>query len=154
MIVRKTMKRKHYEMLSVLLACLLVVIFITPTLAHEKFLQKVRRQYNLDNKNGKCTLCHEEKKNEEPGRKNINVYGKAIQGDAAMKPLLGKPHDYAWTDKEIATVLEIVAKLDSADTDSDGASNKEELDLGTYPADAKSSPDKAALSKHRSAKKK
>ena len=59
--------------------------------------------------NGKCTLCHEEKKNEEPSRKNINAYGKAIQGDAAMKPLLGKAHDYAWTDKEIATRVRALA---------------------------------------------
>jgi hypothetical protein len=148
------MQRKHTEMLSVLLACVLVALFIAPTLAHEKFLVKVRRHYSLDRANGKCTLCHEEKKNEEPSRKNINAYGKAIQGDPAMKPMLGRDENYAWNDKDLATLIEIATKLESADSDGDGATNKEELDLGTYPGDAKSVPDKAALAKYRKEKKK
>jgi hypothetical protein len=136
-------------MLSVMLACGLALCFIIPASAHEKFLVKVRRDYKLDRSNGKCALCHEERKNEDPSRKNINVFGKAIQADPAMKPLLDKDEKHAWTDKDMGIIKDVVAKLESADTDGDGATNREELDLGTYPGDSKSTPDKAALEKYR-----
>jgi hypothetical protein len=120
-----------------------------PALAHKAFLDKVRKQYQLDNKNGKCDLCHEIKPKEEPSAKNLNVYGKAINADPAMKSMQGKKDDYKFSEEELNTMLKVVAKLDNVDSDGDGATNREELDLGTLPGDKKSDPDKRALAKYR-----
>ena len=67
-----------------------VTVLAIPALAQKPFLDKARKMYELDAKNGKCDLCHEIKPKEEPSRKTLNTYGKAIQGDPDMKPLLGK----------------------------------------------------------------
>src|SRR5437773_10518609 len=110
-----------------------VGIFSGPTFAHKAFLDKARRLYQLDVKNGKCDLCHEIKPKEEPGAKNLNAYGKAIAADPDMKPLLGrvgkrvgdKVDDVAFTDAEIKIVEKVMTKIEGADSDGDGATNKE-----------------------------
>jgi hypothetical protein len=126
-----------------------VASWATPVFAHKAFLDRARKIYQLDAKNGKCDLCHEVKPKEEPGAKNLNVFGKALAADPDMKPLLGKKEEYKFSDAEIKVFEKAVAKLDSADSDGDGATNKEELWLGTNPGDAKSVPDKRALTKYR-----
>jgi hypothetical protein len=147
------MKSKLAEVTAVLCGCVVVAAVVSPALAQQKFLEKIRRHYALDSKNGKCTLCHLEKKNEEPGRGNLNPYGKAIQGHADMKPLLGKDDKYAFTPKDLELFDSIVTKIEAEDADGDGATNREELDLGTYPGDAKSIPEKLKLEKYRKEKK-
>ncbi len=89
------------------------------------------------------------KPKEEPGAKNLNTYGKAIQADPDMKPLLGKKEDYKFSEAEIKALEKVLTKLESVDSDGDGATNKEELSLGTNPGDAKSTPEKKALAKYR-----
>ena len=54
-----------------------------------------------------------------------------------------------FTDAEIAVFEKAMAKLDETDSDKDGATNKEELDLSTNPGDPKSVPEKKALAKYR-----
>jgi len=143
------LKRKQAEILSVIFACGMVVVLTAPTLAQTKFLERIRKHYQLDKTNGKCELCHEVKAKEEPSRKNLNKYGTAIQTDPKMKPLLGKDDKFAFTNADLDVVRDAAVKLDNLDTDGDGAFNKEELDLGTIPGDAKSVPEKRILEKHR-----
>ncbi|HYF50528.1 MAG TPA: hypothetical protein VEJ63_14045 [Planctomycetota bacterium] len=144
------MKKKSIARVIVgVLAVVLVASWLTPSFAQQKFLEKIRKHYNLDRTNGKCTLCHEERPKEEPGRKNLNSFGKAIQNHADMKPLLGKTDEYAFTAKELETFDAIVMKIENEDSDGDKVTNREELDLGTYPGDAKSVPEKAKLEKYR-----
>ena len=130
-------------------ACVLIAALAYPTLAQKPFGERIRKHYSLDNRNGKCNLCHEIVAKEEPGRKNLNVYGKAIQADPTMKPLLGKPGDFAFTPADIAIMEKAAVKIDDLDSDGDGATNIEELDLGYYPGDPKSTPTKMELTKYR-----
>jgi len=143
------MNKSIARMSVAFLALAAVIVWLTPTMAQQKFLEKIRKHYNLDRSNGKCTLCHEERPREEPSRKNLNGFGKAIQGHADMKPLLGKDENYAFTAKELDTFDAVVTKIENEDSDADKATNREEMELGTYPGDAKSVPEKAKLEKYR-----
>ena len=128
---------------------LVVIVAAGPALAQKKFLEKVRRHYQLGLATGKCALCHELKDKEDPHRNNLNAYGKEIQLSEAMKPLLGKDDEYKFTDDELATLMKIVQGIEDKDSDSDGATNKEELELGTFPGDKESKPEAAKLEKYR-----
>ena len=137
------------RMKHVSVACLLVAFVALPVLAQKKFLEKARRHYQLGTTTGKCTLCHELKDKEEPNRKNLNVYGKEIQLHEKMKPLLGKDDHYKFSDDELATFLKVVQAVEDKDSDGDGATNKEELELSTFPGNKDSQPDAAKLEKYR-----
>ena len=134
---------------TLVLAVVSVISFATPTFAFKPFLDRVRKHYTLDRSNGSCKLCHDPKTGEEAGRKNLNKYGLAIQKHPDLKPLLGKDENYKWTEKDLDIVEKIVVSLESDDSDGDGVTNKEELDLGTYPGDPKSVPEKLKLDKYR-----
>lgn len=123
--------------------------FAAPALAHKVFLERARKHYQLDVKNGKCDLCHEIKPKEEPSAKNLNLYGKALAADPDLKPLLGKKEDYKFSDAELAVFEKVMVKIEDLDSDKDGATNKEELELSTNPGDPKSTPDKKTLAKYR-----
>lgn len=140
---------KSKAILAGALAVVLTGVFAVPSQAHKLFLEKARKVYQLDAKNGKCDLCHEIKPKEEPNAKNLNVYGKAISADPTMKPILGKKEEHKFSDADLNILAKAMAALDDQDTDKDGASNKEELDIGTNPGDAKSTPDKKVLAKWR-----
>ena len=144
------MNTKHVSMKwAGALAVGAVTFMAIPTFAQKPFVDKARKMYELDAKNGTCALCHEVKAKEEPGRKNLNAYGKDIAADPDMKPLLGKDEKYKFSDADIKTLEKVLIKLETVDSDKDGATNKEELMLGSNPGDAKSSPDKKALAKYR-----
>ena len=144
------MKKQMLLRVAVLAAAAGAVIsFASPSLAQKKFLDRIRKHYQLDAKNGKCTLCHDIKPREEASRKNLNKFGTAIQNHPDMKPLLGKDDEYKFTDKELDIFEKVVVALENEDSDGDGATNGEELNLVTYPGDPKSVPDKAALEKYR-----
>lgn len=150
---RDMMKTKHMGWAGALAAGAVMAV-AAPTFAHKAFLDKARKMYELDAKNGKCDLCHEIKAKEEPNAKNLNKYGKAVADDPDMKDLKGrkpakKDDDCKFTDAEIKTLEKVLKKIESADSDGDGATNKEELALGSNPGDAKSMPDKKALAKYR-----
>ncbi len=126
-----------------------VALMAIPTFAQKPFVDKARKMYELDAKNGTCALCHEIKAKEEPGKKNLNAYGKDIAADPDMKPLLGKDEKYKFSDAEIKILEKVLIKIEDLDSDKDGATNKEELMLGSSPGDPKSTPDKKALAKYR-----
>lgn len=107
------------------------------------FLNVARGLYGLDASYGKCHLCHESRRG--PNRQTLNDLGKALQGMDGMQPLLGKNSSYAFNAQELQAVADALKKLDTADTDGDGATNREELLLKTFPADANSKPAAAAL---------
>lgn len=140
--------------LSGMVACAIVSLFTIPSMAHKAFLDKARKMYELDAKNGKCDLCHEVKPKEEPGAKNLNAYGKDIAAETDMKPLLGKKEDYKFSDAEIKTLETVMKKIEDKDSDGDDATNKEELALGSNPGDKKSVPAKRDLQKYRKTAKK
>jgi len=125
----------------VLTVSALLVFFIdVPSQAQKKFLEKVRRQYLLVPEIGKCILCHKLGEKEDPTKDNLNAFGKDIQGDEAFKPASGKSAEHKFTDAELAALLKAVENIGAKDSDGDGATNKEELDLGTFPGDAAHKP--------------
>ena len=143
------MHKKYGQVAAILIAVGALAILGEPILAQKAFLARVRKHYALDRANGNCKLCHELKTKEEPGKKNLNKFGLAIQNDPDMKPLLGKDDEYKFSEQELDILEKIVVKHENEDSDGDGATNKEELDLGTFPGDATSAPEKAKLEKYR-----
>ena len=141
------MNRTNFAVGAAALAA--VVCSTVPSFAQRPFLVKIRRVYQLEEKNGKCDLCHQIKPKEEPSEKNLNKFGQAIQADPAFKPLMGKGDKYEFSEKELAIVVKIVNSLDDKDSDGDGATNKEEMDLGYFPGDPKSTPTKKELADYR-----
>lgn len=145
-------KPRSAQFLTAALACGMVFFSSVPSFAHTKFLEHIRRKYQMDKTNGKCNLCHELlKEKDEPSRKNLNIFGKKIQDDPEMKPLLEKDDKFVYTKDHLTILEKVVAKFEQEDTDGDGVSNLEEMDLGSFPADAKSVPEKLALKKWRTA---
>lgn len=134
-----------------LVSGLLVLWLSLPVLAQKKFLERVRRHYLLNQETGKCTLCHAPKPKEEPGKENLNVFGKDLQADPAIKISLGKDGEYKFNEAELAAVEQAAANIECKDSDGDGATNKEELELGTFPGDPNSKPDPKKLEDYRKA---
>ncbi len=143
------MKKKYTQIAAILFAMVSMAVMAEPILAQKPFLARVRKHYQLDRATGNCKLCHELKPREEPSSKNLNKFGLVIQADPDMKPLLGKDEDYKFSEKELDILEKVVVKHENEDSDGDGATNKEELDLGTFPGDATNTPDKAKLEKYR-----
>ena len=143
--------RKNMLVRAVALAAAVgaVVGFASPILAQKLFLQRIRKHYSLDRTNGSCVLCHDIKPKEEANRKNLNKFGLAIQKHPDMKPLLGKDDEYKFTDKELEIFEKVVVSLENEESAVAGVTNREELDLGMFPGDPKSVPDKAKLEKYR-----
>lgn len=146
------MSKKFRRSMPVLAALLVVIVGLAlPAMAQKKFLEKIRRAYSLDATTGKCTLCHKLKEKEEPSEENLNQYGKDLKADPAIKPALGHDDDYKFTDAELAAVLKAAQNIDDKDSDGDGVTNKEELDLSAFPGDKDSKPDAKKLEEYRKA---
>ncbi|HEY3320944.1 MAG TPA: thrombospondin type 3 repeat-containing protein [Planctomycetota bacterium] len=147
------LKRGRWRQVLVVMAgVLLIGAWTLPALAYKPFLEKMCTTLLLDpEKNSKCELCHDFKKelNQAPERKNINAYGKALAARPEMKDMLGKDRDYKFTDEQLDRFMVALKAINDLDTDGDGATNGEELELGTFPADPKSVPSKAELEKYR-----
>lgn len=143
---------RKYKGILVLVAAAgaVAVLLDAPGLAQDAFMKRIRKDHSLNPRvNGNCKLCHAPKENEKPNRENLNAFGKQIQAQEAMKPLLGKDHDYKFSKEELDTLMTVVDGLAGQDADGDGATNGEEIALGTFPGDEKSKPDEKALAKHR-----
>ena len=150
-------KKIAVEMLAVAFACGAVVLLTGPSLAQKPFAERIRKVYGLDKeKNGNCHMCHQydKEKGESPEKDNLNAFGKELKAVPSMKPLLGKDDDYKFTPADLDIVEAAFKTILDKDTDGDGATNGEEVALGTFPADPKSTPDKAALEKYRAEHKK
>jgi hypothetical protein len=144
--------------LAVLLGAIVCVGFLgTEALAQKPFLNKLRSVYSLEKeKNGSCKMCHsyDKEKGESAEKDNLNAYGKMLQAAPEMKPVVGKGDEHKFTPEELNAVEAAVKATGDKDVDGDGATNLEEVMLGTYPADKASVPDKAALEKFRAEHKK
>ncbi|MBI3830128.1 MAG: hypothetical protein HY291_11460 [Planctomycetes bacterium] len=146
------MSKKQHRSIPVLAALLVVTVGLAlPAMAQKKFLEKIRRAYQLDATTGKCTLCHKLKEKEDPGKENLNPFGKDLQADPAIKPALGHDDDFKFTDAQLEAVLKAAQNIDDKDSDGDGVTNKEELDLGSFPGDKDSKPDAKKLEAYRKA---
>ena len=120
---------------------LLTVSFIAaltaPVWGTQKIGDKLAERYKLDPKKV-CALCHDASKGE-PGSRNLNKFGKDFDG-AYSKQKKGSDR--------VAKTIEAIA---GEDADGDGATNLEELSLGTQPGDAKSAPAADKLAEYRKA---
>ena len=132
---------------ALLMACGVIGALAIPVLAQKQFLELAKERFKLSAAQGRCTLCHGVGKG--PNRNNLNVFGKAIQADPDMKPLLDKKVGYEYSDEELALLAKIIDKLGDKDSDGDGATNREELALGTFPGDPNSKPSDADLADYR-----
>lgn len=136
-------------------ACAVALLLDAPSLAQDAFMKRVRKDHGLNpRENGNCKLCHAPGENEKPNRENLNVFGKQIQSQEAMKPLLGKEHEYKFSNAELDTLMTVVNSIAGQDADGDGATNGEEIALGTFPGDEKSKPEEKALERRRKEQKK
>lgn len=114
-----------------------IAVLTAPASATTKTGERIAKQYKLDPKTS-CVLCHDASKGE-PGSKNLNRFGKDFD-KAYMKEKKGG-------DRAIKA-LEAIA---GGDTDGDGATNMEEVVLGTQPGDNKSVPAAEKLAEYRKA---
>jgi len=127
-----------------------------PALAKEVFIERVRKMYGLPRTLGSCQLCHhpDEAKDEVADQRNLNDYGKDIANLPLMKPLIEAEEDHEYTPRQWAKFEEAMHSIDVDDSDKDGATNLEELALGTFPGEKTSTPDAAALKTFRDKAKK
>jgi hypothetical protein len=133
--------------IAAVLALAGVALLSVPAMAQKQFLELAKMRFQLSAAQGRCTLCHGNKKG--PNKDNLNDFGKAIQADPAMKPLLDKKVGYEYSDEELALLAKVIDQLGDQDSDGDGATNREELALGTFPGDANSKPSEEDLAEYR-----
>lgn len=119
---------------GVVLGFIFATLIAAPVFAKPKFLEHLRQYYGLG-ESTKCTTCHEVKRSEKPGKKNLGAFGKDYQ--AALNSI-GKDNLNA-----------VVKSLEDKDSDGDGATNVEEIRLGSLPGDSNSTPNKDLLEKFR-----
>jgi hypothetical protein len=144
---------RHRTLCSILLAVPCLLLAMQPAFARESFLKHMRRLYALDRSLGKCALCHTTTKpDEEPDKTNLNDFGHDIANDPRIKPLLEIDEDETpLTAAQIMVLGAVLKDIGRDDSDRDGALNAEELALGTWPHDPKSTPSADALAKLRAA---
>jgi predicted outer membrane protein len=118
-----------------LLAIGFLVALSAPTWGTTKIGERLAKEFKLDPKTS-CVLCHDASKGE-PGSRNLNKFGKDFDG-AYSKQKKG-------SDRAVLALQSIA----DADADGDGATNQEEVALGSGPGDAKSVPAADKLAEYR-----
>ncbi|MCW8132197.1 MAG: hypothetical protein KIS92_17755 [Planctomycetota bacterium] len=120
-------------------------VFFAPVFAQEGFLKATRKHYGLAKEKAGCALCHEVKDPADAKGHNLNAYGKDIQRQPDFLILMGKEGDYEFTAEEVEIFLACVKAVEKVDSDGDGATNAEELSLGTNPGDKAEAPEAEKL---------
>jgi hypothetical protein len=130
-----------------LTAAFLLHLSAQPVFAIKQFLDRSKKVYDLDKPLASCVLCHEfdEKKGEEADKRNLNDYGHDVANDPRARPLLDVEEDHKYTREELERISQVLVSLDNEDSDKDGATNLEELKLGTWPGRKNSTPSPEAL---------
>ena len=150
-------KQRTISQIATLAIAVAGIVFVGgQTFAQKPFLTRLTKVYTLEKeKNASCKLCHEydKEKGESAEKDNVSAYGKVLKEAPEMKPVIGKGDEHKFTPEELNAVEAAVKATGDKDTDGDGATNLEEIILGTYPGNKASVPDKDALEKHRAAKK-
>ncbi len=141
---------------ALVIAIVALFLIPQPAFAFKQFLDRARKIYDMYKPVSSCLLCHEynEKKDEKPDKSNLNDYGHDMGNDPFMRPLVDVDEDHKFTAKEYETIETVLRSLDSVDSDKDGATNLEEIELGTFPGNKNSVPGSDALKKYRDKKKK
>lgn len=143
------------QCVAFLIACGLVGTFAFSCHAQKTLLDEVRKRYMLDKRNGNCRLCHIIERRSQiidtNGNTPLNAYGATFRAEPLMRPLLKKKESEQLSLDERDLFAKVLRKLEVEDSDHDGASNLEELELGTFPGDMKSTPGAADLAKYRDA---
>jgi hypothetical protein len=148
---RSTMKLR---ILSLLAGFVIVVSLIYPALAREAFFEHMRKMYKLPDAIASCHLCHQydETKKQKARGYNLNDFGKDIDNLPHLRKFIDVEEGHTYTDAEWKDFEKGIHMLDDEDSDNDGATNLEELTLGTFPGDKTSVPDAEALKKLRAKK--
>jgi len=122
--------------------------------AMKPFGDRARKLYVLEGQLAKCALCHatDESKKEEPKGYNLDDFGMDVENYPLMKPLLHVDENYKYSEAELKTFEQVLKFLESIDSDKDGATNREEMQLGTFPGRKSSLPTAEALAKLRARK--
>jgi hypothetical protein len=142
------------NMIAAALGCVAIGFCIFPAAAHKGLLDRARALYALKKEIGKCQFCHDldESKKEEPESSNLDEYGKDVDNLPTMKPILEFEDEHVYTKAEAKVIDDALKSLENADSDKDGATNIEEIELGTFPGKKASVPEKAALEEYRKKK--
>ena len=117
----------------VALGMLVLFAWSEPTSAKASYLRQLKASYSLPEA-ANCTYCHNVTKNQKPGKGNLNAYGKDVQAELKN-----------------GGIAPAILAVEGKDSDGDGATNVEEIKLGTMPGDKSSTPDAKALADLRKA---
>ncbi|MEI6235685.1 MAG: hypothetical protein WCT04_21730 [Planctomycetota bacterium] len=128
-----------------------VWVLSAPALALKPFLGEVRKAFNLGEDEGSCRICHtfDDTKKEKPTEHNVNAFGKDLSRNKTFRSLGELEEVEVLNDKQMAGVRAALLEIARYDSDGDGASNIEELKLGTGPGNPKSTPTADELAKYR-----
>ena len=122
------------NMLVAVLGVVLVSFVAQPLFAQKVFLDEFKKIYpNVDPKLAKCTTCHSPQGADKPGKKNLNDYGKEIQGSAEAKPAMDKAKGYKYTADDLKAVSAAIKAVGSKDSNGNGKTNDEDIKAGVNP---------------------
>jgi hypothetical protein len=133
---------------TVFAALIILLLFSTKISAQKDLLFQMRKKYLLEQKNGNCLLCHERSHDGQILDHKFNLFGVDLLAEPAMAPLRSKKIDEKLTPAERNAFDSVLVKLEQTDSDRDGATNLEELVLGTFPGDPQSTPAPEALKRY------
>ncbi len=127
------MKRSRFA--ALFCAVMAVVFLAQPMFAQKAFLEQLKAAYpGLDTKLAKCTTCHTPAGGEKPGKKNLNLYGKDLQGSAEAKAAMGSEHKGGkYSEDELKGVLAGIKAIGSKDSNGNGKSNDDDIKAGVNP---------------------
>jgi mono/diheme cytochrome c family protein len=120
----------------VTLGALMAVAFLSqPIFAQKVFLDEFKKVYpGVDAKLAKCTTCHTPEGQDKPGKKNLNAYGKEIQGAPEAKVAMGKEgKPVKYTADDLKAVNAAIKAVGSKDSNGNGKTNDEDIKAGNLP---------------------
>lgn len=143
--------RRVTTLASAVLILTLIGALSAPAFAIKPFLEEVRKTFKLPEDEGSCRYCHtfDATKKEKPGERNVNAFGQDLKRNKTFHTL-GELEDVKeLSEKQKAGLHTALLEIARFDSDVDGASNIEEIALGTGPGNPKSTPTPEELAKYR-----
>lgn len=125
---------KRSQLAAGLTAIVAVFFIAQPIFAQKAFLDKLKEAYpGLDSKLAKCSTCHSVEGKEKAGKKNLNAYGKDLQGAAEAKAAMSGEKKGKYTPDELAGVLAAIKAIGSKDSNGNGKTNDVDIKAGVNP---------------------
>jgi len=118
-------------MMVAVLGVVLVAFVAQPILAKKEFLEEFKKAYPDAKPLQKCTTCHTPAGNEKPGKKNLNLYGKELQGSDEAKPAMGK--DKKPSADDLKAVAAGIKAIGSKMSNGNGKTNDVNIKAGVNP---------------------